>query len=323
MALNRLAASTALEPLREFDVSGANETQGCTDFIRCLRKRRTLTLKLTIYKNYSKLTKNPHSHDVKTFLQKSKLRVIKVEASRFKMEPSRSSFAKLGRSSNVRTVGLWMLEIPVYNEIPYVLTDWCVRTFLQPNDDFRLAIDQETRWIVPGGTARQKAGKHEREPFELVPASLSGLGGSFRALLKSYFLFENHTKTHASHKYPRCMFLIFEKFFKYYSVVMNEEKYFLKKNVSNKMLCFSVKRESPMLSATLAKRQQTALDVIMLEELELTAVLMNDLSAVKILSDWNACKRNISLARVPTALCKLGFVKSYANVVVRLCAKAF
>lgn len=44
------------------------------------------------------------------------------------------------------------------------------------------------------------------------------------------------------------------------------------------------------LSATLAKRQQTVLDVIMLEELELTVVLMNDLSVAKILSGWNAYK---------------------------------
>ena len=65
-----------------------------------------------------------------------------------------------------------MLEVPLYNGIPYVLTDWCIGTFLQPNDDFRLAIDQETRWIVPGRTARQKAGEHERQPFELEPASL-------------------------------------------------------------------------------------------------------------------------------------------------------
>ena len=50
------------------------------------------------------------------------------------------------------------------------------------------------------------------------------------------------------------------------------------------------------LSATLAKRQQTVLDVIMLEELELTVVLMNDLSVAKFLSGWNACKWNVFLA---------------------------
>ena len=66
---------------------------------------------------------------------------------------------------DARTVGLRMLEVPVYNEIPCVLTDWCIGTFLQPNDDFRLAIDQETRWIVSGGTTRQKADEHERQPF--------------------------------------------------------------------------------------------------------------------------------------------------------------
>lgn len=60
------------------------------------------------------------------------------------------------------------------NQVPYVLTNWRIRTFFLPENDFRLAVDQETRWIVPCRATGQKAGEHETEPFELKPRPLVG-----------------------------------------------------------------------------------------------------------------------------------------------------